>query len=91
MPEKDLTKWCTPAKLYFGIAIVASVLALVNGVEILAVALKLVFAFIWTYFLAWLCDNGWKTVSWVLVLFPYVMILLGVLMITNKEGDKSKK
>ena len=67
---------CTPAKVYFVLAILACVMALFNRVSFSAVFVKLIFAFIWTYILAWLCKKGWKTFAWLLVLFPYILIVL---------------
>jgi len=75
---KDFSQLCTPAKLYFAIAVIASVIALFSGIGVIAVALKLMFAFIWTYLLSWLCDKGYKNISWFLVLLPYVIIALAM-------------
>jgi ABC-type dipeptide/oligopeptide/nickel transport system permease subunit len=74
--NKDFSKLCTPAKIYFAIAVIASIIALVSGLGIVAVGVKLIFAFIWTYILSWLCDKGFKTISWFLVLLPYIIIAL---------------
>ena len=78
---KDFSKLCTPAKIYFAIAVVASIFALFKGVAVMAVAMKLVFAFIWTFILGWLCSKGLKTLSWVLVLLPYIVIALAMFKI----------
>jgi hypothetical protein len=86
--NKEFSKLCTPAKIYFAIAVIASVVALANGIGIMAVFVKLVFAFIWTYILAWLCDKGYKTISWFLVLLPYIIIALamfGIYRVTHQQ------
>jgi len=80
---KDFSKLCTPAKVYFAIAVIASAIALFNHVTVLAVFMKLVFAFIWTFILSFLCDKGYKSLSWFLVLLPYIFILLGMLGIMH--------
>jgi uncharacterized protein YacL len=41
----------------------------------MAVLVKLIFAFVWTMVLNWLCKKGWKTLSWILVLLPFVLII----------------
>jgi predicted PurR-regulated permease PerM len=85
---KDFSKLCTPAKIYFAIAVIATIIALFSGVTIMAAVLKLVFAFIWTYILSWLCDKGYKSLSWFLVLLPYIIILLamvGVYRVTQSQ------
>ena len=77
--EKEFSKLCTPAKIYFVIAVIACALSLISGLGIVAVIVKLVFAFIWTFILSWLCSKGYKSLSWFLVLLPYVFILLAFL------------
>lgn len=86
--NRDFSKLCTPAKVYFAIAVIASVFALFNGFSVLSVLLKIFFAFIWTFVLGWLCDKGYKTISWVLVLLPYIMIVL-VMMGMMRNGMMS--
>ena len=80
---KSFNKLCTPAKIYFAIAVIAIIVALFNGVSVMAAFMKLVFAFIWTFILSFLCDKGYKSLSWFLVLLPYIIILLAVLGIYN--------
>ena len=77
------SKLCTPAKIYFGIAVIASIIALFRGISFGAVLVKLLFAFVWTYILGWLCKKGFSYISWFLVVLPYVVILLATLRIAN--------
>ena len=74
--NKDFSKLCTPAKIYFAIAVISCIVALFNRVSIVATFVKLVFAFIWTYILGWLCSKGYKSISWFLVLLPFIMMFL---------------
>ena len=74
----EFSKLCTPAKIYFAIAVIASVVALLSGVRIMAVVFKLFFAFIWAFLLGWLCQKGFKALSWFLVLLPYILIALAM-------------
>jgi hypothetical protein len=81
--EKMFKKLCTPAKIYFSIAVIASVFALFRGAAFGYVVAKLLFGFLWTYILGWLCSKGYSSISWFLVLFPYVVILLAALRIAQ--------
>jgi hypothetical protein len=76
---KDFSKLCTPARVYFAIFVITTVIDLLNRAPFLDVGLKLIFAFIWTFALSWLCDKGYQNLSWFLVLLPYVILLVGVL------------
>ena len=85
---KDFSKLCTPAKIYFAIAVIATVIALFSGLSIMFAFWKLVFAFIWTFILGWLCEKGFTSISWFLVLLPYILILLatfGIYRATHQQ------
>lgn len=83
------SKLCTPAKIYFGIAVIAAIIALTRGMSFGAVLMRLVFAFFWTYVLGWLCKKGYSSISWFLVLLPYVVLLLASFRIANITEHRS--
>jgi hypothetical protein len=78
---KDFSKLCTPSKIYFGIAVIASIIALFSGISLMLTFMNIVFAFIWTFVLGWLCDKGYASISWFLVLLPYIIMILAMLNI----------
>ena len=85
---KTLRDLCTPATLYLIISVITILFSLFSGVKIIGIAMKGVFAIFWTFILNLLCQNGYKSVSWFLVLFPYV-VMAGAFAITFlkiKEG-----
>jgi hypothetical protein len=87
--QKEFSKLCTPAKIYFAIAVIATIIALFNGVGIMMAFMKMLFAFIWAFILGWLCDKGYSSISWFLVLLPYIVIILAMLkiyQITQHKG-----
>ncbi len=77
MNSMTFKNMCTPAKIYFVLTIVATILAILNNVPITAVFIKLMFALGWTFVLNWICRKGMKEVSWFLVVFPYILIMTG--------------
>ena len=78
---KDFSKICTPARLYFAIAVIATIVALFRGATMMHAFWQIFFAFIWTFILGWLCNKGYNSLSWFLVLLPYIFILLTMLNI----------
>jgi len=38
--------------------------------------MKVIFILIWTWFLNFLCSKGYQSISWFLVLIPYIFIIL---------------
>lgn len=72
---------CTPAKIYFVITILSSIIMLFSKGSISVIAVNLLFALLWTCILSWLCKKGFTTLSWVLVLLPYISLLWGMMQI----------
>jgi hypothetical protein len=86
--SKEFEKLCTPAKLYFALAILSILLGLFSGFHFMAILIKLIFAVIYTIILGWLCKKGWKGLAWFLVLLPYILMLLmffGVFRLAKKS------
>ena len=75
---KDFRKLCTPAKIYFAIAVISVIFGLFNGMPLMMAFWKMIFAFIWTYALGWLCKKGYDSISWFLVLLPYIIMVLAM-------------
>lgn len=74
MTDFDYKKLCTPAKIYFALAVLSAIMMLIKRASMMAVLIKLVGAFIWTVVLGWLCKKGFTIISWGLVLLPFVMM-----------------
>jgi hypothetical protein len=86
----DYNKLCTPAKIYFAISVFSCLIMLFSRMPFFTVFSKLIFAFLWTFVLGWLCDKGYKSISWFLVLFPFVMIFLAYFGIMRYMRDIDK-
>jgi hypothetical protein len=80
-PFNAFKYYCTPAKIYLTIAVIVSIIQLFSF-PIFMVLVNFLFAIIWTCILAWLCKKGFSSVSWFLVLFPYVVMLMHSLVRT---------
>ena len=87
---KNFSNFCTPAKIYLIIAILASITAVFNGVPVIISFWNLFFAMGWTYILAFLCKKGYETISWFLVLLPYIIMALAFLNIYRVTHEQKK-
>ena len=84
---KEFEKLCTPAKIYFAIAILSIVFGLFANIRVFALFAKLIFAFLYTYFLNFLCKKGYQSISWFLVVLPYlvmIFVMIDLFQITKK-------
>jgi hypothetical protein len=88
--NKEFRKLCTPAKIYFIIAVIASIVMLFKGISFFTVFIRLLFAFVWTFILSWLCNKGFTTISWFLVLLPYIILLLASFKIYRATEEQKQ-
>ena len=72
----DFKKLCTPAKIYFAFSVLSCIIMLFSRVPVFTVFSKLIFAFLLSFVLGWLCSKGYKSISWFLVLLPFIMMIL---------------
>ena len=49
-----------------------------------------IYTAIWVFILNWVCNSGYKNISWALVVFPYLLffVALGVLVYNSKPRGK---
>lgn len=88
--NKEFSQLCLPAKIYFAIAVIASIVMLFNGISFMVIFVKLIFAFMWTFVLGWLCKKGLTAISWFLVLLPYIILLLASFKIYHTTEDQKQ-
>jgi len=74
-----IMKLCAPALLYLILSILGLfyVSQMISGALILV---KILFVCLWTWFLNFLCSKGYSSVSWGLVLLPFVLLFLIILL-----------
>lgn len=70
---------CTPAIVYV-VFTAFSLIGMIFGGQYGPAVSNFIFAFIYTYFLNWLCSKGYPGVSWFLVLLPFIFIGLSFLI-----------
>jgi hypothetical protein len=83
----DIKKLCTPALVYFVISIITLFFAILKNFQLSSLIIKLIFVGAWTWFLNFLCNKGYKVISWFLVLLPFLMMLGIFAMILEIAGN----
>jgi uncharacterized membrane protein YpjA len=89
---------CVPAMLYLILSIIVLISMAFQSCETLTLLFKVLFIGIWTWFLNFLCTEGYSTISWILVLLPFIMFILMILFayevmkkLKNRENYQEKK
>ena len=60
---------------------------------IMVFLIKIVYVVFWTWILNLICQDGYTNIAWLLVLFPFILlfVILGLVMLNQKETDKKHK
>ena len=72
---------CVPAMLYLILAVIGLITMAMKSCGALCLLFKVLFIGIWTWFLNFLCKSGYTTISWVLVILPFIMFILMILVV----------
>ncbi len=84
-------KLCTPALIYFVLAIISLLFMIVNKTSATVVMGQFVFVVLWTWFLNFVCDKGFTNVSLALVISPYIILLFVYAMQPNVKEEEKKE
>lgn len=88
-------KICTPAQLYFILGLIGILASLQMKFNLNLTVLNVLTLLLWTFLLNMFCNWGWSSLSWFLILFPYVLLLLLIfvtpLFLKNEDKKKDKK
>ena len=94
MSNFEFDKYCTPAQLYLILGAIGIVMGFFKNFGIKTLLTKALFLVIWAWVLNWLCSKGFKAVSWLLVLLPYILVFFMFFLIKDvvvKEGIEGQK
>ena len=81
----EIPSFCMPAKVYLVLSLLGMAFTLFAGYSFFVFAINIVFTFLWAWVLNWLCNKGYSSISWLLVLLPFLLYMvyeLGVFFLT---------
>jgi hypothetical protein len=73
MGNFEFSKYCTPAQLYLILGAIGIISAFFNKFSVETLLTHTFFLVLWAWVLNWLCSKGFKAISWILVLLPFIM------------------
>ena len=93
MGNFDFSKYCTPAQLYLVLGAIGIIMGFLKNYGVWTLLTEALFLVIWTWVLNWLCSKGFKSISWILVLLPFIMGFFTYFVVKDvvREGLPPKK
>jgi len=69
----SVSNLCTPAMIYFVIAIIYLIINIFTSFNIMSMVIRLLVILVWTWLLNFLCTKGFTVISWILIIVPFLM------------------
>jgi hypothetical protein len=85
----DIKKLCAPAIVYLVFSIISIFASLAQSASLGSTVMQAIMIIFWTWLIQYLCTNGYKTLSWILVLFPIIIAIIFILLIMSVAGIAS--
>lgn len=81
-------KYCLPALVYLALTLFSLLLtftsnAFTPGSATSVSIFHVIFSILWFFFLNWLCSKGLSRLSWFLVLFPFIIIIVALFILAG--------
>jgi len=83
MGNFEFSKYCTPAQLYLALGAIGIIMAFFKNYSIETLLTNSLFLVLWAWVLNWLCSKGFKAISWILVLLPFIMMFFTYFLIKD--------
>jgi hypothetical protein len=83
MDIKRVKELCQPALLYLILACIALVWCIFNKFHFVSLFIKVIWIIFWTWFLNFLCKQGYSGISWFLVVVPFLMAFIMVAIVVE--------
>jgi hypothetical protein len=74
-----MSSLCLPAAIYLALAAISLIGVIAKGANLLTIILTILTSGLWALILQMFCSAGYPSVSWVILLFP-IIVLAAVLM-----------
>jgi hypothetical protein len=78
---------CLPAMVYLVLAVISLSIMLFARIGMSALLMKILFVGFYTWFLNLLCKKGYETISWILVVLPY-LVMFGVVAVLFEFANR---
>jgi hypothetical protein len=89
MGNFEFSKYCTPAQLYLVLGAIGLIMGFLKNYGVWTLLTQALILVLWGWVLNWLCSKGFKAISWILVLLPFIMTFFTYFFIkdiSRKEG-----
>ena len=85
----DVIEFCLPARLYLILGVLLSFVHILKYKSAGILLLELLFTYLWTILLNWICTSGFSFLTWILFVVPFVSVVLDLVNLLQKAQDNT--
>ena len=85
---------CLPSKIYLVLSVIGIFVSLlssnmIGGITLFTQIIHLVYVVFWAWVLNLICNAGYKWISWVLVLAPFIVFFLVLSSLVSEPSNRN--
>ena len=89
--EGSVAQFCLPARLDLILGVLLSFVHILKYKSAGILLLELLFTYLWTILLNWICTSGFSFLTWILFVVPFVSVVLDLVNLLQKAQDNTTK
>ena len=74
---------CLPAAVYLALAAISLIGVIANGANLMTIIVTVLTSGLWALILQMFCSAGYPSISWVILLFPLVVLAFVLMFFTG--------
>ena len=79
----SLPSLCLPAAVYLALAAISLIGVIANGANLMTIILTVLTSGLWALILQMFCSAGYPSISWVILLFPIIVLAVVLMFFTG--------
>jgi len=85
----EVIEFCLPARLYLILGVLLSFVHILKYKSAGILFFELLFTYIWTILLNWICTSGFSFLTWILFVVPFVSVVLDLVNLLRNAQENT--
>jgi len=85
----EVVEFCLPARLYLILGVLLSFVHILKYKSAGILFVELLFTYLWTILLNWICTSGFSFLTWILFVVPFVSVVLDLVTLLQKAQENT--
>ena len=85
----EIAEFCLPARLYLILGVLLAFVHILKYKSAGILLVELLFTYLWTILLNWICTSGFSFLTWIFFVVPFVSVVLDLVTLLQKAQDNT--